>query len=126
MSVIDSILRRVGLKGDPTSQHQPEPGKPALTLEEIQARLDVLRSPRYQALRQRFLDQLGVRIASAPPPEIPIEQVEIAGTIAGIFESDAARQKSQSAFFNDGARISSYMTGPNGVRLPRFTMPKWA
>ncbi len=60
---IESILRRFGLlkRSDPTSPQQ-QPGKPALTPEEIQARLDWLRSPGYQAVRREAFDHFGIRI----------------------------------------------------------------
>jgi hypothetical protein len=69
---------------------------------------------------------LADRQASALPPGTTIENAVIASAIGRTFESDCARHKAGSAFFNDGERISSYMEGPHGVRLPRFTMPEWA
>ncbi len=69
---------------------------------------------------------LGDRQPSALPPGTTIENAVIASAIGRTFESDCARHKAGSAFFNDGERISSYMEGEHGVKLPRFTMPEWA
>ncbi len=76
-----------------------------------------------------FLEYFGVHFEKIHTPDLPpgmLEKAEGMGAIGRRFASDAARQKAGSYFFNNGTRVSSYMEGPCGVRLPRFTMPPWA
>jgi hypothetical protein len=69
---------------------------------------------------------IGLADRQAPAsPQMAIEKAEIMSAIGGrIFESDAARQKAESQFFNDGTApvTSKYMTGEHGTRLPFFRM----
>ena len=76
-----------------------------------------------------FLEFFGVRLEKIHTPDLPpgaLEKAETMSAIAKIFDGDAARQKAGSFYFSGDTRISSYMTGPDGVKLPRFTMPAWA
>jgi hypothetical protein len=76
-----------------------------------------------------FLDFFGVRFEKIHTPDLPpgmLEKAEGMSAIGRRFASDAARQQAGSFYFSGDTRISSYMTGPGGVRLPRFTMPEWA
>jgi hypothetical protein len=68
-------------------------------------------------LISEFLEHFGIKVEQphtpALPPGMMLEKVKTASAIARIFNSDAARQKSESYFFNDG-------TGPARPDRPRF------
>lgn len=55
-----------------------------------------------------LLSHFGVHIEQAPevslPPGMTVEKVASLGAIGGVFARDAARQKAQSWYFNDGTR----------------------
>jgi hypothetical protein len=73
MSILSSILERVGLlKGDhDQTTSPPQPG--ALSQQQIDERLAWMRSPQYQALRQATFDRLGIRVENAQPRNEPGE-----------------------------------------------------
>jgi len=72
MSIIKGIARALGIS-DPTTSPQHQPGKPALTPEQIQERVDYLRSPQYAAVRRETCARMGIRVENEQPRNDPGE-----------------------------------------------------
>jgi hypothetical protein len=85
--------------------------------------------PSFFAKVGEYLERLGHRVEQRDmPTRVGGTNVEFADTTSAIYaimERDAARQKAESAYFNDGLALSKpkFFEGPAG-RLPFFPIPE--
>jgi hypothetical protein len=75
------------------------------------------------SILDHLLQLFGLRVENSRPPPRGVRQASSMATIGAIFDADAARQKSDSFYFNDRAGPPNFYIGPGGVKLPYFRVP---
>lgn len=69
-----------------------------------------------------FLNLLGINIEQRDPPA-GVQAVDTLDKIGAIFDSDAARQKSESHYFSGNTGPPKFARGHGGAKIPNFAIP---